>query len=92
MLNPRKRTIIGAVIMTLMIIFAAVLLITDKDISADQLLNFSPDNTVLAVLFLWCLFAAKSLTIVFPSLVLFVLGGIMFPEIDCPSTEIDATP
>lgn len=79
MLNPRKRTIIGAVIMTLMIIFAAVLLITDKDISTDQLLDFSPDNTVLAVLFLWCLFAAKSLTIVFPSLVLFVLGGIMFP-------------
>ena len=79
MLNPRKRTIIGAVIMTLMIIFAAVLLITDKDISADQLLDFSPDNTVLAILFLWCLFAAKSLTIVFPSLVLFVLGGIMFP-------------
>ena len=52
MLNPRKRTIIGAAMMTLMIIFAAVLLITDKDISADQLLNFSPDNTVLAVLFL----------------------------------------
>ena len=51
MLNPRKRTIIGAVIMTLMIIFAAVLLITDKDISADQLLDFSPGNTVLAILF-----------------------------------------
>ena len=79
MLNPRKRTIIGAAMMTLMIIFAAVLLITDKDISADQLLDFSPGNTVLAILFLWCLFAAKSLTIVFPSLVLFVLGGIMFP-------------
>lgn len=79
MLNPRKRTVIGAVIIAIMIIFAAVLLITDKNISADQLLDFSPQNTALAVLFLWCLFAAKSLTIVFPSLVLFVLGGIMFP-------------
>lgn len=79
MLNPRKRTITGAVIIAAMIIFAAVLLVTDKDISAEQLLDFSPQNTVLAVLFLWGLFAAKSLTIVFPSLVLFVLGGIMFP-------------
>ncbi len=79
MFDPRRRTIVGAAIISVMIVSAAVLLVTDKDISAEKLLEFSPQNTCLAILFLWGLFAAKSLTIVFPSLLLFVLGGIMFP-------------
>ena len=59
----------------------AAYLFSDKEITAEGLMNFAPDNPLLAALFLILLYAFKSLTIFFPIIVLNVLGGFLFEPI-----------
>ena len=60
-------------------VFVTAYLIAGRSISINTLLSYSPKNLYLAVLFMWALFAAKSMTIFFPIIILEVLSGIIFP-------------
>lgn len=55
-----------------------VYLFGGKDFSAEGLASLMPSEPLLAALFMIALYAFKSLTIVFPIVVLNVLGGFLF--------------
>lgn len=74
-------TILRFVPLILCLVFMAAYLFSDKEITAEGLMNFAPDNPLLAALFLILLYAFKSLTIFFPIIVLNVLGGFLFEPI-----------
>lgn len=64
--------------MVLIIVFFGAAL---KKISIDDILNLAPHNYLLAALMVWGLYALKSISVVFPLLVLYVSVGAIFPTI-----------
>lgn len=50
-----------------------------KNISAEDIVNYTPDNLYLAAAVLVGLYAFKSLTLVFPLTILYLAAGIIFP-------------
>lgn len=52
-----------------------------EDITAESLKGFAPSAPLLAAFFLLALYAFKSLTVVFPIIVLNVLGGFLFEPV-----------
>lgn len=57
--------------------FAAYLL-TEQDVTAQSILDYAPANPWLAATFLLLLYAVKSLSVVFPLIVLNIAGGFLF--------------
>ena len=45
----------------------------------EDLLNYTPENKIIAVLFILGLFALKSISVVFPIIVLQIATGMLFP-------------
>lgn len=60
-------------------VFAAGFLLLLGDVEAADILHWSPANPVLAALFLIALYAAKSMSVFFPLVVLYLAGGLLFP-------------
>lgn len=50
-----------------------------RNMTLDSLLSFSPQNRFLAALFLFGLFALKSISVFFPIIVLQIASGFLFP-------------
>ena len=71
-------TILRFLPLLLCIIFMMMYLLSNKDVTAEGLINYAPNEPLLAALFLILLYAFKSLTIFFPIIVLNVLGGFLF--------------
>ena len=66
----------------LIIIWAAIILvflIKRKDITVEGILNYTPENPILAIFMMLGLFALKSFSIVIYSGILYVINGILFP-------------
>ncbi len=59
-------------------VFMCVYLFSGKEITPESLLNFAPEEPLLAALFVVLLYAFKSLTVFFPIIILNVLGGFLF--------------
>ena len=57
----------------------AVLAFSGRQLTAQQIFEYSPENPALAAAFLVLLYALKSLSVVFPLLVLYLAGGLLFP-------------
>ncbi len=55
-----------------------IFLLTRNEWSVDAILQYSPENTLLAALMMFVLYAAKSMSIVFPMMALQVVGGHLF--------------
>ena len=53
-------------------------LFSGRSISVEDILNYTPSEPLLAVLFLWLGFALKSLSLVFPIYALFAVSGQLF--------------
>ncbi len=68
--------ILPFVIMGILII---TVLSSKEDPRVDQILSLMPDNLFLAALFLMGMYALKSLSVVFPIIVLQVAAGLIFP-------------
>lgn len=60
---------------------AAILLFLTRwrSLTVEDFLNYSPSQPLLAMLFLWLAFAVKSLSIMFPVMLLFAVSGRLFP-------------
>ena len=71
-------TILRFVPLTICAAFMFVYLFSTKEITAESLLNFAPEEPLFAAVFLILLYAFKSLTVFFPIVVLNVLGGFLF--------------
>ena len=62
-------------ILIALILFGANL----KNISFEQLVHFSPDKYLLAVLFLMGIYALKSVSVIFPLVAIYLAAGVVFP-------------
>ena len=62
----------------LSLICMVVFLLTRDEWSVDAILQYSPESTLLAALMMFVLYAAKSISIVFPMMVLQIAGGHLF--------------
>lgn len=60
------------------IAFIIIYIATGHDFTVESILSYTPDIPVLAALILLLMYAAKSISIVFPILVLNVAGGYLF--------------
>ncbi len=56
-----------------------LILFSGRSITVEDILNYTPSEPLYAILFLWMAFALKSLSLVFPVLVLFAVSGQLFP-------------
>lgn len=68
-------------LLPLLCIGVAVLLFLTrwKNLTVDDFLSYTPSEPLLAMLFLWLAFAVKSLSIMFPVMLLFAVSGRLFP-------------
>jgi uncharacterized membrane protein YdjX (TVP38/TMEM64 family) len=55
------------------------ILFSGNEISPQAILTFSPSQPFLAAVFLITMFILKSLSVLLPLVVLFIVGGILFP-------------
>lgn len=63
----------------LMGVCIVLFLLFGMDLEAEEILSWSPSNPWLAALFLIALYAVKSMTVFFPLVVLYLVGGLLFP-------------
>ena len=61
------------------VVLGGFFLLSGQKLSVDDILNYTPSEPILAVLFLWLAFALKSLSLVFPVVALFAVSGQLFP-------------
>ena len=62
----------------LMVVFLFLALSQRENITVETLLDYTPQNKVLATLLFMVMYAFKSLSFVFPMALLFITGGILF--------------
>lgn len=62
-----------------MVTVGGLFLFSGRSLTVDDILNYTPSEPLLAALFLWMAFALKSLSLVFPILLLFAVSGQLFP-------------
>lgn len=60
-------------------ILIIALIASGKDMSVETILSYLPDNIFLAWVFLLFMYALKSLSVIFPIVVLQIASGMMFP-------------
>ena len=60
-------------------VFAAVFLVLGREMRLSELLSWTPESPALAGLFLVGLYGLKSLSLVFPLLLLYLAAGAIFP-------------
>ena len=65
--------------LAVIVCMAVVLLASGKKPSVGEIVNYSPSNPFLAVLFLMGMYAFKSMAVIFPIVVLFITDGVLFP-------------
>ncbi len=91
-MNKKRRFVKYAPLIIYLIIIIYALL-NFRSFSVDALLSRSPKSTPRAAVFVLLLFMAKSLTVVFPIVVLHILSGFLFPPaaallINCLGTAL----
>lgn len=64
---------------TLYIVLIAMAIYQARHLTLDSLLSYTPDNKILASLFLLGLFALKSISVFFPIVILQMASGFLFP-------------
>lgn len=64
--------------LVLCLVCMMIFLLSRDEWSVEAILQYSPDNTFLAAMMMLVLYAAKSMSIVFPMMVLQIVGGHLF--------------
>lgn len=90
--NSKSRLILKRVTQIIpwivMAALTALFFVFGRGMTAKELLTYTPANPYLAVLFLLVLFALKSLVVILPIPVLYVLTGIMFDPLEAIAINI----
>lgn len=79
--KQRVLSILKYLPLTLCLLLICYYLIFSKEITVQTILNYTPDNLFLAALVLLAFYILKSITVVFPIIVLEVAVGHLFPTI-----------
>lgn len=78
MKKKRKLYIVGAVPFILCAAAVLLLIVYGEDITVQSVLSYMPEKPLLAAVLLLLLYAAKSISIIFPIIVLQIAGGHLF--------------
>lgn len=73
------RTVLQILPFLAMLFIPIVFLISGKELSAKTLFSYTPDNYILAAVFILALYAVKSLSVFLPVTILNILAGSVFP-------------
>lgn len=65
--------------LVLVVIMGVMYLLYFRNVTVDDLVNFTPENVYIAILVILGMFALKSLSFFFPMLLIIVASGIIFP-------------
>ena len=66
-------------LVVLIVMMVVVVIVEFRNISVDEIINYTPDNLILAAVVIIGMFAFKSITLVFPIVVLELASGVIFP-------------
>lgn len=61
--------------------FVIVYFVFGRDISMETIVNYAPENRLLAAAFILVLYAVKSLSIFFPVVIIYFAVGFLFPPV-----------
>ncbi|MBQ2888882.1 MAG: TVP38/TMEM64 family protein [Clostridia bacterium] len=73
------KKIINTLALILYAVLIFVIFVSTRDFSIDKLLSYSPESPLLAAFFLFGLYALKSISVVFPIILLQIASGFLFP-------------
>ena len=76
--KDRALALLRLIPLAVMLGLIAAVALSGHSLSAEEIFNYSPGNPWLAAGFLLLLYALKSLSIVFPIVVLYLAGGMLF--------------
>ncbi len=74
-----SKKIINALALTLYAVLIFLVFVGTRDFSIDKLLTYTPKSGALAALFILGLYALKSISVVFPIILLQIASGFLFP-------------
>lgn len=77
-MKNKKKLIPVAAIIIMGIVFTVIVKKSGQPVSVDTILRYTPENAILAAGIMFAFFALKSLTVVFPLSVLYLVSGIIF--------------
>lgn len=77
--GKKRKKIVMVVTIVLVVVLLIVLWPVLRSISAEDILNYSPQNPWLAALFLVGIFCVKNVLMLIPSAALCIAAGMMFP-------------
>ncbi|MBQ4096038.1 MAG: TVP38/TMEM64 family protein [Oscillospiraceae bacterium] len=73
------KTILKAVPMIAVVLFALFILRRRDNITVDSVLGYAPESPLLAVAFIIVLYIIKSISVFFPLIVIKITAGVIFP-------------
>lgn len=76
--NKYLLTILRVIPIIIIISVSLYMISTKQEISVEKLLNYTPQNTILAIAFILILYAFKSLSFVFPLIAIQIACGTIF--------------
>lgn len=71
--------------------FALIYLFNSDDISAEAIFNYTPKNTFLAACFIILIYAVKSMSVIFPLLIIHIAAGMIFTPVTAMIVNIIGT-
>lgn len=74
-----SKKIINTLALILYVLLIGIVFVNTRDFSIDKLLTYSPESPFLAAFFLFGLYALKSISVVFPIILLQIASGFLFP-------------
>lgn len=81
MLDNKKTRFVFRLLPIAIILFTIIFWLQGKELSAETLLSYAPKNHFSALLFLMLLFAAKSVLVFVPIVILYIVVGSIFPAV-----------
>jgi len=73
------KKIINITFVTICALLAVFILFRHDDFSVEMILSYTPENVFLAALFMLLLYAVKSISVIFPVILLQMASGFLFP-------------
>lgn len=77
--KPSKQFLLKLLPAIVAIVGIIIFLAYGQDITVDDMISYTPENRIIASIFILLMFFIKSLTIIFPVAIIYIVAGMMFP-------------
>lgn len=77
--KPSKQFLLKLLPAIVAIVGIIIFLAYGQDITVDDMISYTPENRIIAFIFILLIFFIKSLTVMFPVAIIYIVAGMMFP-------------